>query len=71
VDGVMKERLAFKHATFDVGAFCMAARRIAAFIMSGAFFIDQGIVKVLYTPVKRGEIIDGGKARSLKRLNPE
>jgi hypothetical protein len=30
--------LAFKRTTFNVCAFCMAARTVAALIMSGAFF---------------------------------
>jgi len=36
--------LAFKRTTFNVCAFCMAARTVATLIMSGAFFIEQGII---------------------------
>jgi hypothetical protein len=36
--------LAFKRTTFNVCAFCMAARTIAALIMSGAFFFEQSII---------------------------
>ena len=36
--------LAFKRTTFNVCAFCMAARTVATLIMSEAFFIEQGII---------------------------
>jgi hypothetical protein len=32
--------LAFKRTTFNVCAFCMAARTVAALIMPGAFFFE-------------------------------
>ena len=36
--------IAFKRTTFNVCAFCMAERTVAALIMSGAFFFEQGII---------------------------
>ena len=36
--------LAFKRTTFNVCAFCVAARTVAALIMSDAFFFEQGII---------------------------
>jgi hypothetical protein len=42
--------LAFKRTTFNVCAFCMAARTVAALIMTGAFFSS----KVLYKSIIRG-----------------
>ena len=40
----LKIWLAFKRTTFNVCAFCMAARAVAALIMSGAFFFVSGII---------------------------
>ena len=45
--------LAFKRTTFNVCAFCMAARTVAALIMTGAFFSSR----VLYKSVIRGVLI--------------
>ena len=45
--------LAFKRTTFNVFAFCMAARTVAALIMSGAFFFEKGIVQVYHTRIGR------------------
>jgi len=36
--------LAFKRTTFNVSAFCMAARTVGELIVSGAFFFKQGII---------------------------